>query len=265
MFADLVEVFRHRALAWSLSKQQVRKRHLGSVFGALWLVLNPLIMLAMYSVVFGVIFQPRWAALSESGISYPIFLFTGLVVFWVFGESVSRAPGVIVEHRNLVKRVRFPVQILPLTVATSALLLFSVNLLLVCMLLPFFGQSFSLLMLLAPAAIVPAWLFSTGLAWLLSALGAYFKDVSQASNILTLAGLFLSGVFYPLEAVPVEFRAFWQLNPIAVSIECLRDVLLYGHPPDWEFYALGAVVGMAVCVLGGFIFSKVRAGFADVI
>lgn len=258
-------LWRNRSLIIALIKREVIGRYRGSVMGILWSFFNPLFMLAVYTFVFSMVFRARWNTASESRTEFALILFAGLIVFNIFAECANRAPGTILANVNYVKKVVFPLEILP-WVSLGAVLfhaLISIGVWLLAYLI-FFGVPHATILLL-PLALLPLIFFVMGVSWALSALGVYLRDVSQFISILTMVLMFLSPIFYPLSAIPEKFRPVLMLNPLAPSIEQIRDVLFFGKIPNLAMYA-GLLCGALLIAWIGFAwFQKTRKGFADVL
>lgn len=254
-------------LTYSLVRREIAGRYRGSALGMLWSMLTPLFMLAVYTFVFGTVFQSRWGDQGEDASmgAFAITLFAGLIVFQSFSEVINQAPGLVIANKNYVKKVVFPLEIFPPVLLGSALFHMLVSLLvLFAFMLPVQG-GIHFTALLLPLVIVPYGLVLLGIAWILSSLGTYLRDISQVTGPLSTAMLFLSPVFFPVAVLPEWLRPFVYLNPIAVPVEQLRKVALFGELPDFATLALYAIVGLLVAALGYLFFQKTRKGFADVV
>jgi homopolymeric O-antigen transport system permease protein len=262
MFASL---WRNRDLIKALVKREVVGRYRGSFMGILWSFLNPLFMLAVYTFVFSVVFKARWNVGSNSKAEFALVLFAGLLVFNLFAECVNRAPGLMLMNVNYVKKVVFPLEILPWVTLGSALFHGSVSLAvwLVAYLL-LFGVP-SLTVVYFPLIIVPLVLFIMGLSWALASLGVYLRDVSQFIGIVTSVLMFLSPIFYPVTALPEAYRGLLFMNPLTPAIEQGRDVLYWGRTPDFAMLGLYLIVASSIAWVGFAWFQKTRKGFADVL
>lgn len=262
MFASL---WRNRDLIGALVKREVVGRYRGSFMGILWSLFNPLFMLAVYTFVFSVVFKARWNAGSDSRAEFALVLFAGLLVFNVFAECINRAPGLILGNVNYVKKVVFPLEILPWVILGSALFHGSVSLAvwLVAYLLVFGVPHLTLVYF--PLIIVPLGLFIMGLSWALASLGVYLRDVSQVIGIVTTVLMFLSPIFYPVTALPEEYRGLLFMNPLTPAIEQGRAVLYWGRIPNFAMLGLYLVIASAIAWLGFAWFQKTRKGFADVL
>lgn len=262
MFASL---WRNRSLIGVSTRREVLGRYRGSAFGLLWSFFNPLFMLAVYTVVFSVVFKARWNTGSDSKTEFALVLFAGLIVFNLFSECISRAPGIILGNANYVKKVVFPLEILPVVTLLSALFhgLISLGVWLLAYLV-FFGLPHATVLYL-PLVIVPLFLLIMGLSWALSSLGVYLRDVSQFIGIVTTVLMFLSPIFYPASALPENYRRLLYLNPLTAVIEQTRDVLFWGKNPDFSMLSIYWLVSALVAWLGFAWFQKTRKGFADVL
>jgi lipopolysaccharide transport system permease protein len=257
--------WRNRSLIKSLAVREVVGRYRGSALGILWSFFNPVFMLAVYTFVFSVVFKARWSGGSDSKTEFALILFAGLLVFNLFSECVSRAPGLILANVNYVKKVIFPLEILPWVSLGSAffhtLISFGVWLLFY---LFFFGIP-KLTLLLFPLVLVPLILFTMGLSWLLASLGVYLRDVGQIISLVVTVLMFLSPVFYPVSALPERYQIILHLNPLTAVIEQVRGVLIWGQFPQWTSFAIQIMVSGLVAWLGFAWFQKTRKGFADVV
>lgn len=257
--------WRNRSLILALAKREVVGRYHGSIMGLLWSFFNPLFMLAVYTFVFSVVFQARWHVASESKTEFALMLFAGLIVFNLFADCVTRAPNLIIANTNYVKKVVFPLEILPFVAMASALFHFMVSLgvwLLVYAIL--FGEIQATAILL-PIVLLPLMLFVLGLVWLLASMGVFLRDVGQFIGVLTSVLMFLSPIFYPITALPAEYRDFLMLNPLTPTIEAVRGLLFLGDVPNLIGLAKYYLAAMVFFWVGFAWFQKTRKGFADVL
>lgn len=258
---------RYRQLITQMTWRDVVGRYRGSVMGLAWSFLSPLVMLAIYTFVFSYIFTTaRWGGpVAGTTGGFAVVLFAGLVVHNLFAECITRAPGLILANANLVKRVVFPLEILPWTVMGSALFHALVSLVVLVLAQLAVGHTLGPTALLLPLVLVPLVLFTMGLSWLLASIGVYVRDIGQITGMAVSALLFLSPVFYPLSAVPERVRPWFQLNPMTSAIEDTRSVLLFGAAPVWNRWLLATLAGVLVCQVGFWFFQRSRRGFGDVI
>lgn len=261
-------IWRNRQLLVHMTRRDVVGRYQGSVMGLSWALLNPLLMLAVYTAVFSGIFKARWNDAGADGgtTQFALMLFVGLIVFNFFAELLNRAPTLILGNVNYVKKVVFPLELLPIMATVTALFHALVSLLVLMLAQALLGAlPSSWTMLLAPVVLAPFIVLTCGLAWLLAALGVYLRDIGQSMGLVTTLLMFLSPVFYPVSAVPAAMREWLVFNPLTFVIEQTRRVLLLGQVPDWEGLAVYTMAALLVTWLGYAWFQKTRKGFADVI
>lgn len=263
--ALLRSLVHHRDLLRALAAREILGRYRGSVLGLAWSLLNPLLMLAVYTFVFSVVLQARWPGGTGTRTEFALVLFTALVAYGIFSECVNRAPGLVLGNPNYVTKVVFPLELLPVVSLLSALFHAGISLgvwlgfhLVVQGLPPATA-------LLLPLALLPLLLMVLGLSWFLASLGVFLRDVSQVVGVLTTVLLFLSPIFYAVESVPAEFAAVMRWNPLTPVIEQVRDVLLWGRGLDWAAWSLQVLASALAAWLGFAWFQKTRRGFADVL
>ena len=257
-----VSLYRHRYLLGQLIKRDVLLRYRGAYFGLLWIFLNPLIMLGIFVFVFGHIFQARWPV-QTGGIPFALNLYCGLIAFNVFSETVGRAPAAVRGYPSYVKKIIFPVEILPVVPLGAALVHAGFNFVILAAALAWVGQLHATQLLL-PLLLAPLLLSSLGLAWFLSAWGVFIKDMSQIVPVFVQMLMFLSPVFYPAEAVPPALRPLFSHNPLGAVIESLRAAVA-GRDIDWGAWSLALALSVVATVLGAMFFNGSRDEFADVI
>jgi lipopolysaccharide transport system permease protein len=261
----LLGLWRHRDLVRALVQREVIGRYRGSIMGILWSFFHPLFMLAVYTFVFSVVFKARWDVTSDSKTEFALVLFAGLIVFNLFSECVNRAPSLILSNVNYVKRVIFPLEILPWASLGSALFhaLVSLGVWLLAYSTLFGVPHFTIILL--PLVLLPLLLFIMGITWALAALSVYLRDVSQLIGMFTTILMFLSPIFYPVSALPQRYASFLLLNPLTPVIEQVRCVLFWGKIPDIMVWLISLFSSALVGWLGFVWFQKTRKGFADVL
>ena len=259
--------WRNRPLVLQMARRQVAGRYRGSFLGLLWSFVNPVLMLAVYTFVFSVVFQARWGSESGSGdrFEFAIVLFAGLIVFNLFSECVTGAPALILTNVNYVKKVIFPLEILPWVSLCSALFHAGINLLVLLIFLLSTGRSIPATTLLLPFVIFPLLLLIMGVSWLLASIGVFIRDVGQFVGMLMTVLMFMSPIFYPLSALPESVRGWLFLNPLTFIIEQTREVLIWGKVPDWGGLAIYTLVTVMIAWAGLIWFQKTRKGFVDVL
>lgn len=267
-FAALARtILTHRTLIMQMTKREVVGRYKGSAFGLAWSFFNPVFMLVVYTFVFSEIFNARWgnAGAEESKTQFAVILFVGIIVLGFFSEVLIRSSGLILSNVNYVKKVVFPIEILPVISMMAALFhaLISVSVFLLAFAL--FNGYLHWTVIFAPFVLLPLVILATGLAWFLASLGVFLRDIGQTIGILTTVLMFLSPVFFPITAVPERFRPFIMANPLTFIIEQARDVLVWGRQPDWSGLVIYTLVATLIAWAGFAWFQKTRKGFADVL
>jgi len=264
--ALIASVWTRRQLTIQMARREILGRYRGSALGIFWSLLHPLLMLGVYTFVFAFVFRTRWpGAASDDRMSFALTLFAGMIVFGIFGECVQRAPGLIVSQPNFVKKVVFPLEIMPCVSLLAALFHAAISFGVLCVLLALATKGLHAPALLLPVVLLPLCMLCLGLGWLLSSLGVYVRDIGQIIGVAVTAIMFLSPMFYPSSALPERFRWISDYNPIACAIEQARRVLVYGLWPEWGALAAHGLAAFASMWLGFAWFQKTRRGFADVI
>lgn len=262
MFASL---WRHRALIKASANREILGRYRGSILGLLWSFFNPIFMLVVYTFVFSVVFKARWGEGSDSKTEFALVLFAGLIVFNLFSECINRAPSLVLANQNYVKKVVFPLEILPFVSLLASLYHMLISLVVwLAAYLVIFGIPHATVLYL-PLVILPFGFFIMGVSWFLASLGVYLRDVAQFIGVLTSVLMFMSPIFYPITALPEDYRHALYLNPLTVVIEMVRKVLYFGESPDMRMIVIYCLISVAVAWFGFFWFQKTRKGFADVI
>ena len=255
----------HRGLVKATAQREILGRYRGSVLGILWSLFNPLFMLAVYTFVFSEVLKARWGGGGDSKSEFALVLFAGLIVFNLFSECINRAPGLILANVNYVKKVVFPLEILPYSVLSSALFHALISL---CVWFAAYGCFFGVphvTALYLPLIIGPLLFFIIGISWILASLGTYLRDIAQVIGIVTTVMMFLSPIFYPASALPESYRYLLYFNPLTPVIEQAREVMYVGNPPDFYLLAVCWIAAIFIAWLGFAWFQKTRKGFADVL
>jgi lipopolysaccharide transport system permease protein len=257
----------NRHLVSQLTKREIVGRYKGSVIGLAWSLFNPILMLMVYTLVFSEIFKSRWpsAVGTNSKTEFALALFVGLIVLNLFSEVINKAPNLILNNVNYVKKVVFPLEILPVVSICTALFHCFVSLSVLLIAFALFNGFLYGTAIFVPLILLPFLVLTLGLSWLLASLGVFLRDVGQTIGSITTILMFLSPVFYPISAVPERYRPIVQMNPLTFIIEQSRDVLIWGKGPDWS--GLGIYFGISVLIawVGFAWFQSTRTGFADVL
>ncbi len=266
-FDLLRTLYRNRGLILQMVKREVLGRYKGSVIGLAWSFFNPVLMLTVYTFVFSEVFNARWGPVGDvqSKGDFAILLFVGMIVHGLFAECITRSPSVITSNTNYVKKVVFPLEILPLVAFCASLFHTVISLLVLMIAQLMINRAVPWTAVFYPLVVLPLALGSMGFAWFLSSLGVFVRDVAQVTGIAATVLLFLSPVFFPVSALPVKYQFWMQLNPLTSIIEESRKVLVLGQPPDWSVLMAYAAISVAVAWTGYWWFQKTRKGFADVL
>ena len=255
----------HRGLVWQMARRDIIDRYRGSMLGLLWSFFNPLAMLLIYTFVFSFVLGAAWPGSTGGAVAYALNLFAGLTVYQLFSEPVSRAPSLVVQNANLVKKVVFPLEVLPwMTVISAgfhALVSYAVLLIFVVVVTGTLHPA----AFLVPILVLPVLLLALGLAWFLASMGVFLRDLPHTVGLAVTALMFVSPVFYPLAAIPEPARRFLALNPLAPLIEQARAMAVLGTFPDAVHWLVLLAASFGVAWAGLAWFMRTKHAFADVV
>ena len=259
-------LWRNRQLIVQMTKREVVGRYKGSAIGLLWSFFNPIFMLVMYTFVFSVVFKARWGiGGGETKIQFAVLLFAGMIVHSLFAEVLTRAPGLILSNVSYVKKILFPLEILPVISMGAALFHSLVSLLVLFIAFIIFNGYFYWTAIFMPLVLLPFVTLTLGLAWVIASLSVFLRDVGQTIGLAMTVMIFFSPVFYPITALPEAFRPWLMINPLTFIIEQARSVLIFGQLPNWNGLAIYSVISILVAWMGYAWFQKTRKGFANVL
>lgn len=258
-------IWNNRSLLLQLWKRDFASRYKSGILGVTWAFINPLLMLALYSFVFVSVFKMRWGSGPDVRGNFVILLFTGLIVHGFFAEFITRAPVLVSSNVSYVKKVVFPLELLPLVPLLGAVINFLVGIVLVSGLLFYLQGSVPVTIVLLPVIVLPYALLVLGISYFLSATGVFVRDLTQLVGIVTTVAMFASPILFPMESVPSAYRSILYANPLTVVVVQLRDVAVLGVIPDWRVTAVYSLVALIVFLLGFSWFQATRKGFADVL
>lgn len=249
-----------------MTRREVVGRYRGSVFGLAWSFFYPLLMLAVFTFVFGVVFKARWGVgVEQSNLDFALILFVGMTMFNLFSECAARAPTLITSNVSYVKKVVFPLEILPAVTLGSALFHWVVNFFVLSLAMIIIKGGVPMTVIFMPLIVLPLAVASMAVVWFLSSLGVFLRDVGQTIGIFLTVLQFMSPVFYPISALPSEYQSWLLLNPLTFVIEQSRAVFVWGVFPSW-WGLIAYWVGCCMFALFGYWwFQKTRKGFADVL
>ena len=255
----------HRELIKEFSKREILIRYRGSVLGLMWSFFNPLFMLSIYTFIFSEVFKARWNEISQTKTEFALLLFIGLLVFNLISECLIRASTIITSNINYVKKVIFPLDILPVAIMIAALFHGLISLFIWVIAYSILIGIPQVTILYLPIVITPYILFILGLSWILASLGVFLRDVSQFIGMMLNVLLFMSPIFYPITAIPEKYRFIFQLNPLTLVIDQARLVMYWGNQPDFLSVLLLFLFSLSIYYLGFVWFQKTRKGFSDVL
>jgi len=256
---------RHWDLTRELARNDILGRYRGANFGLLWSLISPFLMLVVYTLAFGGILKGRWPQAPDSNAEFSLIMFLGIIVHGFFAECFTRSPRLMLEHASYVKRVVFPLEILPWSMVLSALFHTGMNLAVFCLLSFLVYHQLSAHVVLLPLVLLPLVLLTVAMSWLMASLGVYLRDIAQVAPVVATAMFFLSSAIIPPQAVPEQYRLVFELNPLTFFIDQARAVALWGQQPDWIGLAWYAVGGLVAAILAHAWFRRTSLGFADVL
>ena len=266
LVALIESLWRNRHLIVQMTRREVAGRYKGSVLGLAWSFLTPILMLAVYTFVFSVVFKARWGTDGdESKTQFALVLFVGMIVHGLFAEVLNRAPGLILSNVNYVKKVVFPLDVLPVIAMGAALFHASISLAVLLIAFALFNGYLHWTIIFVPVVLLPLVILTLGVAWIFASLGVFLRDVGQTVGIITTVMLFLAPIFYPVTALPEEVRPLIMANPLTFIIEEARGVVILGRMPEWTGLGIYTLAATAVAWAGFAWFQKTRKGFADVL
>lgn len=252
-------------LVYQLAKREVSGRYKGSLLGIVWSFVNPVLMLCVYTVFFSVILKVRWGDAPQSRSEFAMLLFVGLLMHGFIAECIIRAPGLVVGNVNYVKKVVFPLAVLPVVSVCSALFHWAIGMVVLAGALWVLGHGVPPTFPLVLVVMVPLVFYGLGLSWLLSLIGVFIRDVTQVVGVIAQILLFLSPVFFPITSIPEAYRGLFLANPLTTLIEQAREVVIRGQVFDWGPWFLQLLASVLFCTLGLLCFRRAKAAFADVL
>ena len=256
---------RYRDLTRELTRRDILGRYRGANFGLLWSLIGPVMMLVIYTIAFGAILGSRWNRPTGEVAAFGMVLFLGIVVHGFFAECFARSARLMIDNENYVKRVIFPLHVLPWSVVLSALFHMAMNLIVFVVLNALLYGGFSPYIVLVPLVIAPLVLMTVSVCWVMASLGVYLRDISQAVPVVVTALFFLSSAIVPVESLPPRYQAVFHLNPLTFFIDEVRQVALWGNLPDFTGLLVRSVVALVLLYLAYAWFRFTSRGFADVL
>jgi lipopolysaccharide transport system permease protein len=264
VWRPLLELPQRVDLILSLARRELAARYKGSVLGIIWAILTPVVMIAIFTFIFAGIFGARFGA-DGSAWDYAIYLFCGLLPWTAFQETLQLSSTAIVSKANLVKRVVFPLETLPVALSLSSLAnqMFGTLALIVAALIIRHELHPTLLWL--PVLVVPQLIATLGAAWLIASLGVFLRDIVQGVALVLMTWMYLTPIIYPESIVPERFRPLINANPFTPLVRSYRRIMLEGAAPDWYGLAYFTIFAIITFIFGYWWFARTRKNFADVI
>lgn len=263
-----LSLYRHRSLIATLVRKELAGRFAGSVFGLLWFLITPATQIIIYTLVFGIVFQaklPFRASAESSHQQFGVYLFSGLLIFTLLSEIVTRSPTLIISNPNFVKKVIFPIEILPVVTVLCALVNAGISFLLLVAALLLVMGTVSPFILFYPVCVLIMVPMLLGLSWFMAALGTFVRDIAQMVGLLLTVLMFVSPIFTPVTAFPDWLRLPILFNPVSLPVSFAHQALFQGAWPDPVLMAVYVAASLLVMALGWMFFQRTRGGFADVL
>ncbi|MGE7950641.1 ABC transporter permease [Lysinibacillus xylanilyticus] len=257
----------HRNLIKQLTKRDFELKYKGSFLGGIWSFITPLIMLAVYTFIFSVVFNARWGIeQSDNKFEFAMIIFSGLIIYNIFNETVSKSTTIILSNVNYVKKVIFPLDILPLTTLLSSLINAFFNIVVLAVGIAIFVPDWNFMWIfISLIYLIPISLFSLGFAYVVASIGVYIRDLAYTVGVLLNILFYVTPIFYPISLVPEFMHPIMNLNPLTYVIEGYRDAVFAGKFPDWGSFLVFTLSGYVFMLLSIWLFRKLKRGFADVI
>lgn len=257
-------IWQNRSLIRSMVRRDIAGRYAGSHAGVFWTVFHPLLMMLTYAFVFGLVLRTRFAN-DDRPSSFVLYFLAGMLPWLPFSEAISRAPTVVIEHANFVKKLVFPLEILPINIVFAGLIsqFFGIGIFFIALMA--FGRDISATALYLPLLIVPQVLLTLGLSWLLAALGVLFRDIGQLIGFVVTVWFFVTPICYDASMLPQRFAWLFEKNPFYVLVGAYRSVLLENVAPDWQPFVWLCVGSAATFLVGYAWFYRMRRQFADLV
>lgn len=255
--STIKEIYQYREMIFSLVRRDLRGKYKGSVLGFFWTFLNPLLQLVVYTIVFSVFFKNNIE-------KFYIFLFIGLVPWLFFSTCISGGATSVVNQENLVKKIYFPRQVLPISFVTSAFvnMLLTFIVIFAVLIVSGYGIYFTILWAL-PIVMIVEYLLALGITMLFSALTVYFRDLEYVLGIIAMAWMYLTPILYEVDTIPEEYQKLIYLNPMTGIILCYKEILYYKKLPELGMIVSGLVIGVLFLIGGFVIFEKMQKRFVE--
>jgi lipopolysaccharide transport system permease protein len=267
LLKNLKELYKYRALIQNLVSRELKARYRGTILGFLWSFLNPLLLMIIYTIVFGLIIGPRDPSFGGSPWLYALFLFCGVLPWTWFSSSSLESSNVLMIHGNLIKKILFPAEILPVVVVTSNLIHFFFGLPILFIFVPILGKTYTLFLLFLPLVILVQFVFSLGLSFLVSSLTVHFRDIKDILTNLITFWFFASPIIYPMTFGPIQnspiLKTFLNLNPMTHIMMGYQNCVFFGTMIRWKKLGVTFVLSIILFFIGYYIFDRLRDSFPE--
>ena len=250
------EIYNYRELLKTNIKKEIRGKYKGSWLGVLWTFLNPLLMLAVYAFVFPYILRVNVD-------NYTIFMIVALIPWNFFTTAIQSGTGSVVANGNILKKVYFPREIIPISITTSQLVNFLITCIIMAVFIIFSGVGFSVHVLLFPLLVLIQYVLILGLTFILSALTVFVRDIDHFVSVILMLGFYATPIVYQGEMLPKKFQILLKLNPMAQLVEAYRSILYYHRMPDMTMLIIWGLGSVALLVIGYLIFKKLEKSFVE--
>lgn len=261
----ITSMVKNRFIIWQMTKRNVIGKYKGSFLGVVWSFLNPLILLFIYTFAFSVVFKAKWGLEEEGHLDFALILFASLTIFNLFGDTLRDSPNLVLNYPNYVKKIIFPLEILPIVNLCTSLIQAGINLIIFIFFFLMTNFYLPLTIFLIPFIIFPLILIALGVSFFLASFGVYFRDIGYFMGHVITIFLFTSPVFYSMERIPKSIQKFTYINPIAIILENARSVMIFGKYPNWSELIFYSILGFVLLISGFWWFQKTRVGFSDVL
>lgn len=250
------KIYNYRELLKTNVKKEIRGRYKNSILGVMWSFLNPLLQLAVYSVIFG-------ALLSGGDPTYPIYICVALIPWTYFTTAITQSSFTIIGNGDIIKKVYFPREILPISVVTSGAVNFMISTIIILAFVIFSGVGLSWYLLLYPFVLLVQYVLLLGISFIVSSITVYFRDLEHIIGIVLLAAFYGTPIVYKLEQLPANLQIIMQLNPMTHIINGYRDIFYYHQMPNMKILCILLGLSIVLTIIGYFIFKKLQKGFAE--
>ncbi|WP_297832272.1 ABC transporter permease [Pseudomonas sp.] len=265
LWAGLLSLVRNRGLIVQMTVRDIEMRYKNSVLGIVWVIGQPILQLLLYGFVFQIVLRSKWGLTLANGSEVPfgLVLYAGIMMHALIADTLVRSPSFILSNTSYVKRVIFPLEVLPLVNVLSGIVSVMASIVILIAVTAYASSHVHKTILLLPIPVVLLALFTMGCGWFLSAIGVFFRDLGQLTTTLASVMLFTAPICYPAEMVPLKYRWLLDINPLTIPVECVRSLVFIGHYDQWNRLGAYALVAIAVAAIGHITFHRMRAGFAD--